>query len=105
MPCIHRTKAVADRIVRPALSRIGSIIPIAEGVENMVDRAVEEYHLGDMEEPSTNVVDDEPAIVRSLPRAKRTSKIRSDYELHKEPQCTCRCHCSSSCRKRDETSV
>lgn len=52
-----------------------------------MDIAVDEFRLHDMEEASTTVADDEPPIERSLPPTKRTSKVLSDSESHKEPRC------------------
>lgn len=44
-----QTKAVADTVVQSILSNTEIIVPVAGTVENMVDKAVEEYCLRAME--------------------------------------------------------
>lgn len=52
MCSIFQTNAVADKIVQPSLSNRGLVMLIAEMVGMVMDRAVEEYCLCDIEEVS-----------------------------------------------------
>lgn len=54
-----QTKVVRDLLVQSALSCTGSIVLVAETAGNMIDRAVDEYDLRDIEEESMTVSGDE----------------------------------------------
>lgn len=51
-------EAVAEIIVQSVLLNTGLIVLIPESLGKVVDRAVDEYSLWDMEKPSTTVVSD-----------------------------------------------
>lgn len=94
------TKAVVDTIVQSVLSVAGFIVSIAERIEKMVDRAVDQYHLCHMEEATAARACTELVIERSPPCAMGPLKIRSDSEFSEEPRRSdCLQRTSSICKR------
>lgn len=85
MGSIAQTKAVGETIVKSLLSNTVLTVPIAKTVGQMVDRAVNDYRLRDLEETATTVADDELSVECSQPRATRPSEIPSDSKSLEEP--------------------
>lgn len=79
------------------------MVLIAETFVKMVERAVNEYHLCDMKEAFTTVLEDELSIPRLPLRTMRQLKIGSDFVSHKELCRSRRRDCSSSYSSRGET--
>lgn len=75
-------KPVADTIVKSILSNTRIIMSIVKTARKMVNGAVSEYPLSNLEELSTTVTNQKPSIVNLLPRTNRSSKIPSSYEFH-----------------------
>lgn len=97
------TKAVADEIIKSILSKMRIIVPIADTVEQMVERAGNEYGVRDMEEAWTTATDNESFILRLPPYTKRQFKILSRFESQDEHRGSRRHRCSASncnCRKK-----
>lgn len=61
-----------------------------------MDRVVDKYSLGDVEEILVTVADDELSMEDSLPRIVKPSKIPSGFESKEEPCCSGRHSRSSS---------
>lgn len=71
----------------------------------MVENALHEFRLQDMEEEWTKVAETKPSTERSSFHAKSPSKIPSDSDLHEELHRSNRRRCTSSCRNRCEKPV
>lgn len=82
---------------------MGFVVPISKTVGNMVDSAIEEDRLRDMEDASKTFADNYPSIEKSPPGATRPTKIPSDSESHNQPRRSLRLRRSSSHRNRHET--
>lgn len=85
--------ALAGTIVRSVLSNTRFIVPMAESVRKMMDKAAGEYRQRDKEKASMTVADDELLIKSSPLRTNRPSKVVSDSRSHEKhlPSGT-RCH-------------
>lgn len=59
MRSLTQTTVVLHPMVKSVSSSTGVIVPMYEAVGNMVDKAVDEYHIQDVEEASTPLSDDE----------------------------------------------
>lgn len=84
--CSLRTKDVADRIFKSVLYSKGFIFLICETIGKMMERAVDEYRFGNMEQRSKKVAENKSSIERSHLHATCPSKTPSDLELHEEPR-------------------
>lgn len=85
MDSLVQGKAVAEKIFKSVVLNFGFIVPIAENVERMMARAIDDFCLHHMEEASTTTSDDESSMGRSLLPATRPTKIPSSSETHREP--------------------
>lgn len=92
MHSLFQAKNVLDTTDMPVLSNTGLIVRIAKAVGKMMNKAVDEYHIRDIEEASTTAVGDKPSIARLLSHAIRPSRTPSDSDLQEEPR---RDRCSS----------
>lgn len=91
--CKHRpAKCVADMTIKSVLSNSGLFVQVAETALKMLQRAINDLRLQDMEGASTTVADDDPSIAHSRPCTTTLSKIPSASKLHEE-------HSGSNCRR------
>lgn len=72
MRLLVHTKIVAGTTIKSMMSSTGFGVPIAEIVDNMGDRDVDEYLLPDMKEALMTVADNGLSIERSLSRSTKT---------------------------------
>lgn len=96
-------KLIAERIVRSVLFNTALVVPIAELVAKLMDKAVDEHGSRDIKAASTSTTGSDPFIDRALPPLTMPSKTTSHSELHKELR---RSHCHNrspprchSCKK------
>lgn len=103
IPRLVQTKSVADKIVLAVLCNNGFILWIAERVKQLVDRAVDDCHLCEVEEALTATAKTKVSTERSPFRMTKRSEIPSDLELPEDNGSCCSSSCSlshSNCRKK-----
>lgn len=83
LPVSDHTKYLADTIVQSVLSNAGFTVQNSEIVGKLVDRAVDEPRLSDIQGASTTTAVTDSCIKLATPRWERPSKIQSSTELHK----------------------
>lgn len=93
-----QNKSLTHTIVHSVLSNTGIVFLIAERMGNLVDRAIDEHSLRDIEKASTITADTDPFIELAPLHPTKLSKIPSDFESHEEPLRSRCCRCSSSRR-------
>lgn len=99
MYCLVQTRNVTGTIVRSVLSNTEFIVPVAKTVGKIVDRAVDDYRVRNMEEVLTAATEELQSVERSPPYTTRPSKVPFVPESPGEPYCLCRRR-TSSCQNR-----
>lgn len=100
-----KTKSVADVTVQTVLSNKGFIVPIAETVGKLVDRAVDDCHLHDIKKASRTTADINLSIQRPLLRPKMPSSMLSGtpyFDSQEGNRRKRRCLHTSSCCNHQE---